>query len=59
VRGDFADTDGRVLGTLAALLLASGTLISGLMLVEREGALLGRIAIVVSSVGFALLAYAI
>jgi hypothetical protein len=59
VRGDFSDTDGRILGTLAALLLASGTLISGLMLMEREGALLGRIAIVVSPVGFALLAYAI
>jgi hypothetical protein len=59
LRGDFSDTDGRILGTLAALLLAGGTLISGLVLVDRDGALLGRVAVVVSPLGFGLLAYAI
>ena len=59
LRGDFSDTDGRILGTLAALLLAGGTLISGLVLVDRDGALLGRVAVVVAPVGFGLLAYAI
>ena len=59
LRGDFSDTDGRILGTLAALLLAGGTLISGLVLVDRDDALLGRVAVVVAPVGFGLLAYAI
>ena len=59
LRGDFSDTDGRILGTLAALLLAGGTLISGLVLVDRDGTLLGRVAVVVAPVGFGLLAYAI
>ena len=59
LRGDFSDTDGRILGTLAALLLAGGTLISGLVLVDRDGALLGRVAVVVAPIGFGLLAYAI
>jgi len=59
LRGDFSETDGRILGTLAALLLASGTLASGLVLVDRDDALLGRVAVVAAPVGFALLAYAI
>jgi hypothetical protein len=59
LRGDFSDTDGRILGTLAALLLAGGTLISGLLLVERDNAILGRVAIVVSPIGLGLLVYAI
>ena len=59
LRGDFSDTDGRILGTLAALLLAGGTLISGLVLVDRDDALLGRVAVVVAPLGFGLLAYAI
>jgi len=59
LRGDFSETDGRILGTLAALLLASGTLTSGLVLVDRDDALLGRVAVVAAPVGFALLAYAI
>ena len=59
LRGDFSDTDGRILGTLAALLLAGGTVISGLVLVDRDEALLGRVAVVVAPVGFGLLAYAI
>ena len=59
LRGNFSDTDGRILGTLAALLLAGGTLISGLLLVERDNALLGRVAVVVSPIGLGLLVYAI
>lgn len=59
LRGNFSDTDGRILGTLAALFLAGGTLISGLMLVERANALLGRVAVVVSPIGLGLLVYAI
>jgi len=59
LRGDFSDTDGRILGTLAALLLAGGTLISGLVLVDRDNALLGRVAVVLSPLGFAFLVYAI
>lgn len=57
--GDFSETDGRILGTLAALLLAGGTFISGLVLVERDRALLGRVAAVVAPIGLALLCYAI
>ena len=59
LRGNFSDTDGRILGTLAALLLAGGTLISGLVLVERDNALLGRVAVVVSPIGLGLVVYAI
>ncbi len=59
LRGDFSDTDGRILGTLAALLLAAGTLISGLALVERDEAVLGRAAAVLAPVGFGLITYAI
>lgn len=35
-RGDFSDTDGRILGTLAVLLLAFATLLSALALADRE-----------------------
>lgn len=59
LRGDFSETDGRILATLAALLLAGGTLISGLLLIERDDALLGRVATVVAPIGLGLLTYAI
>ncbi|MGH3135923.1 MAG: hypothetical protein ACRDPV_05455 [Gaiellaceae bacterium] len=59
LRGNFSDTDGRILGTLAALLLAGGTLISGLVLVERDNALLGRVSVVVAPIGLGLLVYGI
>ena len=59
VRGDFSDTDGRILGTLAAALLAGSTLVAGLALIERDGALVGRIAVVLAPPAFALLVYAI
>ena len=35
VRGDFSDTDGRILGTLAAVLYTGGGLFAGLATVER------------------------
>jgi len=59
VKGDFSDTDGRILGTLAAALLAGSTLAAGLALVERGGTLLGWCAVAVSGPAFALLAYSI
>lgn len=57
--GDFSETDGQILATLGALLLAGGTIVSGLALVERDGSLLGRLAAVLAPIGFVLVAYAI
>jgi len=57
--GDFSDTDFRILGSLGALLLAGGALVSGLALVDRDDALLGRMAAVLAPVGLAFLLYAI
>jgi hypothetical protein len=59
LRGDFSDTDGRILGTLAAVLFAGSTLIAGLALVERGGRTLGWVAVAVSGPAFAGIAYAI
>jgi hypothetical protein len=59
LRGDFSETDARILGTLAATLLGGATLISGLALVERGGRTLGWTAVAVAIPGFALLVYAI
>jgi hypothetical protein len=59
LRGDFSDTDGRILGTLAAALLGGATLISGLALVDHGRRALGWAAVVVAIPGFALLVYAI
>ena len=59
VRGDFSDTDGRILGTLAAALFAGSTVIAGLVLAERGGRLLGWTAIALAIPAFAALAYAI
>jgi hypothetical protein len=59
LRGDFSDTDGRILGTLAAAMLAGSTAVAGLALVERGGRILGWTAIALSPIGFALLVYAI
>ena len=56
---DFSETDGRILGTLAAALLAGSTLIAGLALVERGGRRLGMAAVAVSVPAFALLVYSI
>lgn len=59
VRGDFSDNDGRILGTLAAVLLAGSTMIAGLALVERGNRLLGWSAVAVSAPSLALVVYAI
>jgi hypothetical protein len=59
LRGDFSDTDGRILGTLAAVLLAGSTLVAGLALAERGGRVLGWTAVVASGPAFAALVYAI
>jgi hypothetical protein len=58
LRGDFSDTDGRILGTLAAALLAGSTLVAGLALADR-GSRAGWAAVVVALPGFAAIAYAI
>jgi hypothetical protein len=59
VRGDFSDTEGRILGTLAAALFAGTTLIAGLALVDRGGRGLGWTAVAVSIPAFGSLVYAI
>jgi hypothetical protein len=59
LRGDFSDTDGRILGTLAAVLLAGSTLVAGLVLVEHGSRLLGWTAVAVSGPAFAAIAYSI
>ena len=59
LRGDFSESDGRILGTLAAALLAGSTLVAGLALVDREARVLGLTAVAVSVPAFAALVYAI
>ena len=59
LRGDFSDTDGRILGTLAAVLLAGSTLVAGLVVVEHGSRLLGWAAVAVSGPAFAAIAYSI
>jgi hypothetical protein len=59
LRGDFSDTEGRILATLVALLFGGATLLSGLALVERDGSALGWATIAVAIPGFALCVYAI
>ena len=55
--GDFGDTDARILGTLAVLLLAGATAVSGLTLVDRATlAPLGWAAVVVAGIGFLVVA---
>ncbi len=60
VRGDFSDTDGRIIGTLAVVLLAGGTLVAGLVLRERSPRSFVALAtIAIAPIGFALIEYAI
>jgi len=60
LRGSFSDTDGRVLGTLGALLYCGAASLSGLALVDRRLAPgLGWAMVGLSAVAFALLAGAI
>jgi hypothetical protein len=59
LRGDFSDTDGRILGTLAAALFAGSTLVAGLALADRGGRVLGWTAVIASGPAFAAIAYPI
>lgn len=59
LRGDFSDTDARILGTLAAALLAGSTAVAGLALSDRGSRLLGSTAILVAATAFAALVYGI
>ncbi|MBA2741425.1 MAG: hypothetical protein H0U46_05385 [Actinobacteria bacterium] len=60
LRGDFSDTDGRIIGTLAVVLLAGGTLAVGLALRERvENSVTALAAIALAPIGFALVEYGI
>ena len=59
LRGDFSDTDGRILGTLAASLLAGSTLVAGLALVEKGARVLGWVAVAVAVPAFAAITYSI
>jgi hypothetical protein len=59
-RGDFGETDARILGTLFTLLLACGTTVSGLALVERRQLVVfGRIAVVLAVASLLVIAAAI
>jgi uncharacterized membrane protein len=59
-RGDFGETDARILGTLFVLLLAGATAVSGLTLVERATlALLGWLAVAVAASAFVVVAVSI
>jgi len=56
VKGNFSDTDGRILGTLAVLLYTGGALLAGLALVERGRARwLGSALVAASPVALALM----
>ena len=60
LRGSFSETDGRILGTLAALLGCGGSLLAGLALAERGPArALGRVVAALAALTFALFAAAI
>jgi hypothetical protein len=59
VGGEFSDNDGRILGTLAATLLAGSTLIAGIALVDRGERALGWAAVVVAAPAYATVVYAI
>ena len=59
-RGEFGDTDAKILGTLFVLLLAGATAIAGLALVERATlAAFGWLTTAVAGVAFAVVALAI
>ena len=56
VRSDFTETDGKVLLTLLCLLVAGGTAIAGLSLVDRERhTWFGWLTVVVAAAGFVLI----
>lgn len=55
VRGDFSETDGRILGSLAAVLYTGGALFAGLATVERGRPVIGWAVSAVAPMCFALL----
>ena len=60
VRGDFSETDGKILGTLGSLLLCGALAVSGLSLVERSLLpALGWVSVATATVGFVLIISAI
>ena len=59
LRGDFSDTDARILGTLAAVLYTGGALFSGLSVLERGHRVLGWVLAAASPLCFVLLLPAI
>jgi hypothetical protein len=60
LRGSFSDTDGRILATLGATLLAGGVAAVGAALLDRGDApTLSRITFTLAPIGFVLLAFAI
>ena len=59
LRGDFSETEGRILGTLAAVLYTSGALLTGLANVVRGRRVVGGLLVGMAPVCLALLAPAI
>ena len=59
LRGNFSETDGRILGSLGAVLYTSGALLTGLANVERGRSAVGGLLVLTAPICFALLAAAI
>jgi hypothetical protein len=59
LRGEFSETDSRILGTPGAVLFAGAPVVAGLALVDRGGRVLGWAAVAVSGPGFAALVFAV
>lgn len=58
LRGEFTDTDGKILGTLGVALLAGSSSLAGLALIDRRDLVpLGWAVVAVASVGFAILSW--
>jgi hypothetical protein len=57
LRGEFTETDGRILGTLGAAFLAGGCSFAGLALVERGELVLGWLVAAAGVAGFAILTW--
>jgi hypothetical protein len=55
LRSDFSETDWRILLTLLALIVASGTAVAGLTVTERGHTAVGWGAIVVAGIAFILI----
>lgn len=58
LRGEFTDTDGRILGTLAVGFLTGATALAGLALIDRNDLVpVGWAVVAIAAVGFVLLAW--